>query len=270
MCFLSFGGGWRLKVKKKRQNTLKYLKYIIEYMNLINENLQDKLHDKINNMKLKRNKKCPHDREKSKCKECGGSSICPHDKIKTRCRICDPQIHPGNWCSNCKYVLIINSNYKPYCFNCFCVLNPDIEIKRQFKLKEHYLNDALKEEYKNINLVFDQKVDDGCSLRRPDVRIECYTHSIIIECDENKHQGYSCENKRTMQLFQDLGNRPIVFLRFNPDSYKRNNKIIEGCFNKNKINELEWNKRINKLKKYINFYLTTIPTKEIEIEELFY
>ena len=31
---------------------------------------------------------CPHDKIKSECRDCGGGSICPHDKIKSRCRDC--------------------------------------------------------------------------------------------------------------------------------------------------------------------------------------
>jgi hypothetical protein len=30
-------------------------------------------------------------------------------------------------------------------------------------------------------------------------------------------------------LFTDLADRPIVFIRFNPDSYK-NSKVIKSCF----------------------------------------
>jgi hypothetical protein len=43
-----------------------------------------------------------------------------------------------------------------------------------------------------------------------------------IEIDENQHVAYdcSCENKRIMELSQDVGHRPIVFIRFNPDGYK--------------------------------------------------
>ena len=125
-------------------------------------------------------------------------------------------------------------------------------------------------------MVFDQKIDDGCSLRRPDVRIECFTHSIIIECDENKHQGYSCENKRIMEIFQDLGNRPIVFLRFNPDSYKdKDGNIIQGCFKKttranNSLQKGEWNSRINTLKERIDYHLKICPDKEVSVEHLFY
>lgn len=34
-------------------------------------------------------KKCPHDRQKSQCKECSGSQICPHDRRKSQCKECD-------------------------------------------------------------------------------------------------------------------------------------------------------------------------------------
>lgn len=31
---------------------------------------------------------CPHDRRRSHCKECGGSSICEHDRLRYRCKQC--------------------------------------------------------------------------------------------------------------------------------------------------------------------------------------
>ena len=33
--------------------------------------------------------RCPHNRQKSECKECGGNSICEHQKIKWRCKECN-------------------------------------------------------------------------------------------------------------------------------------------------------------------------------------
>ena len=36
----------------------------------------------------KQRSKCPHQRERSKCKECGGSSICPHQRRRNRCKEC--------------------------------------------------------------------------------------------------------------------------------------------------------------------------------------
>jgi hypothetical protein len=40
----------------------------------------------INMVKIKKN--CIHEKQKSNCKECGGSSICPHGKIKYSCKEC--------------------------------------------------------------------------------------------------------------------------------------------------------------------------------------
>jgi hypothetical protein len=31
---------------------------------------------------------CPHQRERSKCKECGGLGICPHQRIRSQCKEC--------------------------------------------------------------------------------------------------------------------------------------------------------------------------------------
>ena len=36
--------------------------------------------------------KCEHDREKSKCKDCGGGSICEHGRIRSTCSICSPEL----------------------------------------------------------------------------------------------------------------------------------------------------------------------------------
>ncbi len=83
------------------------------------------------------------------------------------------------------------------------------------------------------------------------------SHIIRVEVDENAHTDYdcSCENKRLMELSQDLNHRPIVFIRFNPDDYiDENGKKIKSCWRINKHNGLividqkrinEWNKRIN-------------------------
>jgi len=219
---------------------------------------------------------CCHNKQIQKCRECKGSSICNHGIVRNTCHTCDFPIHPENWCKVCNYINIQRSPHKPYCFRCYCMTYPDAKIKGKYKLKEHHLRDELQKHYKNTVMIFDKRIDNGCSLRRPDVRIELLTHTLIIECDENKHKGYSCENKRTMEIFQDLGNRPIVFIRFNPDSYKdENGNIINGCFKKtttidNSLIKKEWTIRINKLQERIDYYINNIPTKEVTIEQLFY
>jgi hypothetical protein len=41
-----------------------------------------------NQRKAKEKNKCPHNKRKSNCRECGGTSICIHDKFKSICREC--------------------------------------------------------------------------------------------------------------------------------------------------------------------------------------
>jgi len=81
-----------------------------------------------------------------------------------------------------------------------------------------------------------------------------------------------------MELFQDLGNRPIVFIRFNPDSYlDQNNNKFASCFKYHKItgvpiiaNEKKWNSRLNTLKSKIEYHIVNIPEKEVIIKKLYF
>ena len=80
--------------------------------------------------------------------------------------------------------------------------------------------EAIKERYgESLTIVCDKKIEGGCSRRRPDLFIDLGTHCIIIEVDENQHRQYECEEKRMIDLYEDIGFRKVVFLRFNPDSY---------------------------------------------------
>lgn len=86
------------------------------------------------------------------------------------------------------------------------------------------------------------------------------------------HSSYdqTCENKRTMELFSDLGNRPLVLIRFNPDETKTN----DGCFSyedeKLVINKEELDERMDKLLSTIESYRSSVPDKEISIVHLFF
>jgi len=44
--------------------------------------------DYCRNATLKYVKKCPHNRQKSTCKECGGASICEHNRRRSTCKEC--------------------------------------------------------------------------------------------------------------------------------------------------------------------------------------
>ncbi len=227
---------------------------------------------------------CIHGKQKIRCRECGGSQICEHLKERATCIECTPE----KACKLCKGKYVNKTTrFYPLCEACFSFTYPNSDIITAYKIKERYLCDELKNVFKGekIELTFDKRVKGGCSLRRPDVLIDKLTHCIVIECDENQHTNYECENKRTMELFTDLGNRPLVIIRFNPDNYTRKDKTKEkSCFkpivniediHKKRFYDVvktEWERRINVLipdiKKYID--LNTFPNKELTIVKLFY
>ena len=84
-----------------------------------------------------------------------------------------------------------------------------------------------------------------------------------------------------MELSQDLGHRPIVFIRFNPDDYiNKNNENIKSCWKLNKMgiiqiqkNKLnEWNNRLENLKNQIEYWSKeeNKTDKTIEIIQLYF
>ena len=170
------------------------------------------------------------------------------------------------------------TKYRGYCFRCFMYIFPDEPISKYYKIKEKHVSDYITQQFPHISLILDNQIDGGCSRKRPDIFIECLTYSIIIEVDEDQHSDYSCENKRMMQLFKDLGDRPIIFIRFNPDKYiDKDGKSIKSCFKYHKTtgvpmiaDENKWTQRLETLKEKIQYYLDNIPNKEVTIENLYY
>jgi hypothetical protein len=128
--------------------------------------------------------------------------------------------------------------------------------------------------------ISDKRIQGGCSKRRPDLIVDLSDQFIIVEVDENQHTDYncSCENKRIMELSQDLGHRPIVFIRFNPDEYHQGATIIRSCWGINKqgicvirkSKKEEWSQRLHALGETIEYWLKHRTDKTVEIIQLFY
>ena len=154
-------------------------------------------------------------------------------------------------------------------------------MSKNYKTKEQATVVTVLEKFPDITWTCDKKVQDGCSLRRPDIQGDFGSHIVIIEIDENMHTDYdcSCQNKRIMQLSQDVGHRPIVFIRFNPDGYTDiNDKNITSCWGVNKLGIMtikknkknEWEERIRSLHDQIQYWIDNVPEKLIETVQLFY
>jgi hypothetical protein len=215
---------------------------------------------------------CIHNREKGVCKDCNGSLICSHGHLKYECMTCTPK----NACIVCHTINASRSKWKPYCFRCFCITHPDVIIPKRYRLKEHYIVEYLKQEFEEkITMRFDKQIEGGCSRHRPDVAIDFGSHCLMIEIDEHQHASYSCEEKRMVNLYEDIGFRKIVFIRFNPDKYTHNNKAFRSPFNYTKtgivkILKREFNRRMKLLIKRIYTYQNTEPVEQLTVEYLFY
>ena len=126
----------------------------------------------------------------------------------------------------------VQEKYDGYCLYCYINMFPDKPVARNYKTKEYAVVEYVKNTFPDLTVVADKIIANGCSKRRPDLLLDLGYQIIIVEIDENQHIDYdcSCENKRTMELSQDVGHRPIVFIRFNPDDYKNQNNPIASCW----------------------------------------
>ena len=183
---------------------------------------------------------------------------------------------------NTPFCLTLSSTkYNGYCLPCCIHVHPEIEVSRNYKTKEKDVVDRITQTFTSVTWITDKKVQYGCSRRRPDLLLDMGSHIIIVEVDENKHTDYdcSCENKRLMELSQDLQHRPIVFIRFNPDDYTNQDGIlVKSCWKLNKLGVMqitktkqkEWEDRIESLKQQIQYWIDNQTEKIVEIIELFY
>ena len=159
---------------------------------------------------------------------------------------------------------------------------PDKPVARNYKTKETAVAEHIKAKYSQFEWTTDKKVNGGCSRRRPDLLLDLGYQVIIIEIDENQHTIYNstCENKRTMELSQDVGHRPIVFIRFNPDDYVDGDKNVTSCWGLNKLGictvkttkKKEWEERLHVLSSQIDYWIDekNKTDKTVEIVQLFY
>jgi hypothetical protein len=181
----------------------------------------------------------------------------------------------NEWCDT-----VVSSKFNGYCFYCFIKTFPDDQIVRNYKTKEKSVMNYIKTKYPEFTLVFDKPIQNGCSKRRPDIYLDLGYQVIIVEIDEHQHTEYetSCENKRIMEISQDVNHRPIVFIRFNPDQYISNKRNITSCWRYNKNGTMnikdskkeEWNTRLNTLSQTIDYWVENKTEKLINNIFLFY
>ena len=108
----------------------------------------------------------------------------------------------------------------------------------------------------------DKLVDNGaCFKYRPDFLIDCGSHFVVLEVDENQHKGraYGCEEVRMVNIFQSLG-LSTKFIRYNPDKYKKNGKWL----NPSVVS------RMRKLSEHLGYAIHDAPISFLSVKHVFF
>ena len=171
---------------------------------------------KNNNEFIKNNPKC----EFEKCK----NQPCYTDENNYPLR-CEDHKKEGDkniierQCSSCGLNCMLTEDN--LCNDC-----NDYSERKHHKRKETIIKNVLDANNFKYD-TYDKIPSEACNKFRPDFVFDRGTYIIILEVDENQHQSYTCEceQARMINLFQDFGGLPVVFVRFNPDGYTDNNCI---------------------------------------------
>jgi len=226
---------------------------------------------------------CKHNIPKRLCAECDGGGLCEaHKKDKRRCFECGTgsDVCKGHLANQC--FTYGNKKYNNYCTRCFRTLFPDEPICNNFRVKEHYWVDFIKEKFTGYTWSFDRIIPNAVSKYRPDAMIDLGDYVIICEHDEFQHNRktkYCYEDKRLSAIRKDLDQRPLIIIRFNPDSYTdESGKKHGGCWDYDEKRNMrinpakkdEMTDRLNAFQEKLLYHINNPPTDDITEVNLFY
>ncbi len=119
-------------------------------------------------------------------------------------------------CISCHLPNILNYSMK--CSSC-----DDTHFKRIRMFKQNKVKDMLTVREFQIDS-YDRIIEESCDRERPDFVFRGNRHVVILEVDENQHGGYvsECERIRMINIFYSFGGMKVIFIRYNPDTFKKN------------------------------------------------
>jgi len=147
----------------------------------------------------------------------------------------------------------------------FCA-NHDTERRRQTRVRENKVANFIRESDLPPWTSWDKQIrgveKDVCGKYRPDFVWEMPGHVVVLEVDEQQHAypGYSCEDKRMLDIWNSYGGMPVVMIRMNPDAFK-----LEGTTRK-----VSWERRLQLLKDTLKKHLACPGQHLFAVHRLFY
>lgn len=189
-------------------------------------------------------------------------------------------------CISCKFIEASfqdpdTKKNKQYCSSCLYFLSPNSRAAKIHRNKEFLVVDEIRKYILGIEIIHNRVIkieyesNEKPSGRRPDVLIKFEKYSLIVEIDEFQHKSYTeeCEIIRNNNLVSDLGYKPLVMIRFNPDKYKNEEgkTIISSVKNSKEtiVPAKGFDERIQTLIKEINFWINN-PPEDLFIQKCLY
>ncbi len=153
---------------------------------------------------------------------------------------------------------------------CSAVKQSEMYRKHQ-KKKEEFVGKLLEHDISTPLYMRDERGDNGCSASRPDFVYHIGTHVVIIEVDEGQHKSYNncgttkeekqdTENRRMYNLSSEFDGLPLVFIRYNPDSYRVDGKVAKTPDQQRHDTLIRWVKKC----------IQHVPESGIWVKYLFY
>jgi hypothetical protein len=162
----------------------------------------------------------------------------------------------------CPYEHNGTRKYDGYCANCFCnvfVKDKRVKTLRKYASKEIIVVNFIINNHDGnwcYNIPIYLSFDGGCcpTKRRIDLRQLINNTMLCIEVDENQHKYRPKYDDfiRYNEILCDFTGK-FIFIRYNPDKYKINNKYVETNID-DRLNELssEVAKQIDRIQNYEN------------------
>ena len=137
-------------------------------------------------------------------------------------------------CTSCNLLGIIDK--KGLCKYC----NP--ESWKTVRLAKQKEIEALFKKKNLVPISTDKVIDGGtCGKERPDFLFQGLGTFVVVEVDEDQHKSRACECEQTrmVNISQSLG-MPTIFLRYNPDKYKVDGKVVDTAKGTRHNNLTKW------------------------------
>ena len=184
-------------------------------------------------------------------------------------------------CPNCR--LMFKSRYRLAGHDCIRregVVDSHMLGTRNRRFKERLVLNYLTTEFSKVQWIWNKQVSNGSSNLRPDILCDLGDQIVIVEVDEFQHATYTrrLDKRRELELSRDVGNKPLVIIRFNPDGYTRDGTDIKSCFGTNEHGTMQiatcqanqWKERLTCLSYAVSHWMTMIPSQAIKVVRLFF